>query len=346
MTIDLPPLRFDHIIRLTDSTGICQHATYGIPNYQEGYCLDDNARALLLMLMVYRHNQDSTALHHIPVYLAYLHYAQNPDGTFRNFMSFNRSFLDERGTDDSFGRAIWALGFTISYAPLEAYRQLAYQLFEASIPCFKEIRSIRSIATIILGLCHYYESKPTDERIAGLIQILATRLLAEYRSNRLDKWHWYESLLAYDNALLPLAMLCAARITNDRRLREVAFESMAFLERYTLRSEHISPIGNEGWYRRGGSPAPFAQQPVDAMAMVLLYREAYADTGIKRHFDLMWQSFRWFLGENDLGLPLFDQETQGCRDGLQRDGVNQNQGAESTLAFWISNVAVRSHCCN
>lgn len=335
----LPSLHFDHVIRLTDHTGICQHATYGIPNYQEGYCLDDNARALLLMLTAYRYDRSETALRTIPIYLAYVHYAQNADGTFRNFMGFNRNFLDERGTDDAFGRAIWALGYTAVYAPYHAYRQLADELIKRSMPRFQEIRSIRSIAMIILGLCHYVE---INSEMQHAIRQLASRLQSEYYSHRSTDWHWYESLLAYDNALLPLAMRCAARVTNLAIHWKVTIESHAFLERHTVQRNYISLIGNEGWFPKGNSPATFAQQPLDAMAMVLLYREVYEDTGQMHFKNIMLQSFRWFLGENVLGIPLYDEETKGCQDGLQRDGVNQNQGAESTLAFWIAYLAVQS----
>lgn len=337
----LPPLRFDHIKRLTDSAGIFQHATYGIPNYHEGYCLDDNARALLMALMAYRRTKSETALEYIPVYLGYIHYAQNPDGTFRNFMGFNRNFLDDVGSEDAFGRAVWALGYAMAHAPMDAYYQVARQLFFKAMPQFENLKSIRSIANTIIGLYHYLQDNPSDEGMLELMRKLATRLHAEYQIHRTDGWHWYESLLAYDNALLPLAMLCAAEVSANKAFKETAFESMAFLESHTLQKGHLSLIGNENWYRQTHLPSPFAQQPIDAMATVLLYLQAYNYTDEPRYLSQLYTSFMWFLGENDLRVSLYDFETHGCCDGLQQDGVNRNQGAESTLAYLISYLAIQ-----
>lgn len=337
---DLPPVSFDHIARLTDRTGILQHATFAIPNRHEGYCLDDNARALLLMAMTCRHAPNAFAQEQIPVYLSYIHHAQNPDGTFRNFMGFDRVFLDETGTDDAFGRAIWALGYTAAHYPGRAFCPLAWQLIQNAMPRFAAIRSVRAIAAIILGLCHCLEAEPQHDEIKAQLTMLSQRLQFEYDAHRTDDWHWYERLLAYDNGLLPLAMLCASNASGDERMRAIAFESLSFLEKHTTRNGRISLIGNAGWYPQGSTPAQFDQQPVDAMTLVLLYRQAYADTGEQHYADLMRQAFYWFLGDNDVGLPLYDPETQGCSDGLQDQSVNLNQGAESTLAFWISRVAL------
>src|SRR5690606_11717448 len=172
----LPPLRFDHIDRLTDSTGIFQHATYGIPNYHEGYCLDDNARALLMMLMAYRRTKSERTIKYIAIYLGYINYAQNADGTFRNFMGFNRSFLDEISSEDAFGRAVWALGYAMAYSPMVAYYQTARQLFFRAMPQFERLRSIRSIANTIIGLYYYLQDNPSDEGMIELIRKLAARL--------------------------------------------------------------------------------------------------------------------------------------------------------------------------
>ena len=337
----LPPLRLDHAVRLTDSTGIFQHATYGIPNYHEGYCLDDNARALLMALMAYRRTKNETALQLIPTYLAYIHYAQNDDGTFRNFMSFDRKFLDEVGSEDAFGRAIWAIGYALAHAPKDAYFQVARKIFFKAVPQFEQLQSIRAIANTILGLYHYLKSHPTDDGMMELTHRLADRLLQEYEAHRRDNWHWYESLLAYDNALLPLAMLRAGELLNNASFRHVGFESMAFLERHTMHRGYLSLVGNEGWFRRDGIISRFDQQPVDAMATVLLFLQAYNDTGDPHYLQSVYTAFMWFLGENDLRMSLYDFETGGCCDGLERDGVNRNQGAESTLAYLISYLAVQ-----
>lgn len=337
----LPPLRLDHVARLTDSTGIFQHATYGIPNYHEGYCLDDNARALLMALMAYRRAKDETALRYIPTYLAYIHYAQNDDGTFRNFMGFDRKFLDDVGTEDAFGRAIWAIGYAMAHAPKDAYFQVARQIFFKAVPQFERLQSIRSIANTILGLYHYLKSHPTDDGMMELTHRLALRLHQEYDVYRRDDWHWYESLLAYDNALLPLAMLRAGDLLNNDSFRRVGFESLAFLEKHTMQRGHLSLVGNEGWFKQNGTIAKFDQQPIDAMATVLLFLQAYNDTGAPHYLRSVYTAFMWFLGENDLRMSLYDFETGGCCDGLGKDGVNRNQGAESTLAYLISYLAVQ-----
>ncbi|MBK1441022.1 glycosyltransferase family 4 protein [Parapedobacter sp. ISTM3] len=337
----LPPLRLDHVVRLTDSTGIFQHATYGIPNYHEGYCLDDNARALLMALMAYRRAKDETALRYIPTYLAYIHYAQNDDGTFRNFMGFNRNFLDKVGSEDAFGRAIWAIGYAMAHAPKDAYFQVARKVFFKAVPQFERLQSIRSIANTILGLYHYLKSHPTDDGMMELTHRLALRLHREYTIHRRDNWHWYESLLAYDNALLPLSMMRAGELLNDDTFRQVGFESMAFLETHTMHKGYLSLVGNEAWFKQDGTCSRFDQQPVDAMATVLLFLQAYNNTGDPHYLRSVYTAFMWFLGENDLRISLYDFETGGCCDGLEKDGVNRNQGAESTLAYLISYLAVQ-----
>lgn len=337
----LPPLKLDHVARLTDSTGIYQHATFGIPNYHEGYCLDDNARALLMALMAYRRMKDDTALRFIPIYLAYIHYAQNDDGTFRNFMSFDRRFLDEVGSEDAFGRAIWAIGYTMAHAPKDAYFQVARKVFFNAVPQFERLRSIRSIANTIFGLYHYLKGHPSDDGMMELTQRLAQRLADEYSTHRHDDWHWYEPLLAYDNALLPLAMMRAGELLSNDAFRHIGFESMAFLEKHTMQKGHLSLVGNAEWFKRHGECSRFDQQPVDAMATVLLFLQAYNSTGNPRYLRSVYTAFMWFLGENDLRMSLYDFETGGCCDGLEKDGVNGNQGAESTLAYLISYLAVQ-----
>lgn len=338
----LPPFKLDHIERITDSTGIFQHATYGVPNYHEGYCLDDNARALLMALMAYRRTKSEQSLRLIPIYLSYILYAQNPDGTFKNFMSYERKFLDDVGSEDSFGRAIWAIGYALAHSPKDAYYQVAYQIFFKSFQQFEKVQSIRCIANVILGIYHYLKENPTDEGMIALTKKLAYRLLDEYDKYRTDDWHWYESLLAYDNALLPLSMLRAAELLNDQRVKRVAFESMAFLEKHTMKQGYLSLIGNEGWFKSSDKrPAQYAQQPVDAMATVLMYLQAYNSTADQHYLNMLYTSFMWFLGENDMRLSLYDFETHGCCDGLERQGVNRNQGSESTLAYVISYLAIQ-----
>jgi len=336
----LPSFSTEHIKRLTDDTGIIQHAKFGIPNLKEGYCLDDNARALLMALMTYKVKKDTAALKLCPVYLSYIHYMQNDDGRFRNFLSFSRQYLDEVGSEDSFGRTIWAIGYMLDNSPNDSYYQVGRLIFDKATPFFEELKSIRSIANTIIGICHYLRGNMSDEIMIERLRRLTHVLIEHYEINLRDDWKWFEALLAYDNAILPLAMLHAAEILNEEAVKKVGLDSMHFLTKHTMSNGYLSIIGNEQWYKKDGDRSVFAQQPVDAMGMVLMFRQAYNITNDKNYLDKLFKSFKWFLGENDLRMSLFNHETKGCFDGLESYGVNQNQGAESTLAYLISYLNV------
>ena len=336
----LPPFSLVHINRLTDDTGIIQHAKFGIPNLKEGYCLDDNSRALLMVLMAYRQMKDKRALELLPIYLSYIHYMQNPDGTFRNFLSFSRNFLDEVGSEDSFGRTIWALGYLLGNAPNDAYYQTGRLLFFNAAPNFEKLTSIRGIANTMIGISYYLKSNPSDDSMTERLRNLANVLMKHYNENQSAGWNWFESLLAYDNGILPLAMLHSAEILHDDKITQTAIDSMNFLTRHTLKDNYLSVIGNEKWYKKEGERSVFAQQPIDAMAMVLMYHQAFHVTNDKEYLNKLYTSFLWFLGENDLRMSLYDFETKGCCDGFESYGVNRNQGAESSLAYLISHLTV------
>ena len=271
----LPPFSLTHINRLTDDTGIIQHAKFGIPNLKEGYCLDDNARALLMVLMAYRQMKNMRALELSPVYLSYIHYMQNSNGTFRNFMSFSRNFLDEVGSEDSFGRTIWALGYLLGNAPNDAYYQTGKLVFFNASPNFEKLKSIRGIANAMIGISYYLKSNPSDDAMTERLRNLANILIKHYLENETPDWKWFESLLAYDNGILPLALLHSAEILHDDKITKTAISSMDFLTGHTLKDNYLSIIGNEKWYSREGERSVFAQQPIDAMAMVLMYHQAF-----------------------------------------------------------------------
>ncbi|MCU0472791.1 MAG: glycosyltransferase [Bacteroidales bacterium] len=336
----LPPFSLAHIKRLTDDTGIIQHANFGIPNLKEGYCLDDNARALLMVLMAYRQKKDSLALDLSPIYLSFINYMQNKDGTFRNFLSFNRNFLDEVGSEDSFGRTIWALGYLLGNAPNDAYYQTGRSIFFNAAPNFETLQSVRGIANTIVGISYYLMINPSDDSMMERLRNLSYKLIRQYAENSSDDWKWFEPMLAYDNGMLPLALLHAAYILKDRTITRTALETMNFLTEITLKDGYFSAIGNEKWYRKGGERSMFAQQPVDALAMVLMYHQAFHLTNDKEYLTKLFSCFMWFLGENDLRMNLFDFETKGCCDGFESYGVNRNQGAESSLSYLISHLTV------
>lgn len=336
----LPPFSLDHIRRLTDDTGIFQHAKFGIPNLKDGYCLDDNARALLMVLMVYRETKSTVALNMASIYMSYIYYMQNANGTFRNFLSFSRAFLDETGSEDSFSRTIWALGYLLAHPPNDAYYQTGKEIFFNAAPNFERLQSIRAISNTIVGISYYLEKNPNDQDMTGTLRSLTTKLINHYDKNSDHEWKWFESLLAYDNGMIPLALLHSAEILEDTRIKETAMESMNFLTEITLNQGFLSVVGNEKWYKKGEERSIFAQQPIDALAMVLMYHQAFRLTKNKEYLNKLFTCFMWFLGENDIGMSLLDFETKGCCDGIESSGVNRNQGAESTLAYLISHTTV------
>lgn len=336
----MPAFSMAHVQRLTDDTGIVQHAKYGIPNLKEGYCLDDNARALIMVIQAWQQNKSKAALELLPVYLSYIQYMQRDDGNFRNFLSFRREYLDEVGTEDSFGRTIWALGYLINNAPNNSYREFAKELFDKAVPHFSSLKHLRGLGNTIIGLTNYLKAHPYDEGIINELNQLAEPLKAAYRSHKSDGWHWFEEKMTYDNAILPLALLSHYHITGDEESLAIGMESMDYLTSKTMSSGYLTPVGNDGWLFKGKEMAMYDQQAIETMAMVLMYFRAYEITHNLKYIRKMYLSYQWFLGENSLRLPLYDYETKGCGDGLQTYGVNRNQGAESTLAYWISHLTV------
>jgi len=336
----MPKFSLTHVLRLTDDTGIVQHAKYGIPNLKEGYCLDDNARALIMALMAYQRSKSREAFELLPVYLSYIHYMQTEDGNFRNFLSFNRQYLDELGSEDSFGRTIWALGYLIGCAASNSYREFALELFHKSYKHFKALSHLRGMANTIIGIAHYLKVVPGDEGMVNEMIRLTQPLIDAFDNTQSDDWQWFEEKMTYDNAILPLALLHSCEITGNEKAKQVALKSMAFLDQLTLSSGYLSPVGNDGWYYRGGTFPTFDQQAIETMAMVLMHFQAYKIFHKPQYIEKMFLSYKWFLGENTLRAPLYDHETKGCCDGLLPTGINRNQGAESTLAYLISHLTV------
>jgi hypothetical protein len=212
--------------------------------------------------------------------------------------------------------------------------------FLAQLPNFEKLQSIRGIANTMIGVCYYLKTNLTDDSMTERLRSMAHNLIKHYEENESDDWNWFESLLAYDNGILPLALLHSAEILNEDKVLEVAMKSMEFLTIHTLNENYLSIIGNEKWYKKNGERSVFAQQPIDAMAMVLMYHQAYIVTKNKEYLNKLYTSFLWFLGENDLRMSLYDFETKGCCDGFESYGVNRNQGAESSLAYLISHLTV------
>ena len=336
----MPKFSLTHVLRLTDDTGIVQHAKYGIPNLKEGYCLDDNARALIMALMAHQRSKSKEAFELLPVYLSYIHYMQTEDGNFRNFLSFNRQYLDKVGSEDSFGRTIWALGHLIGCAASNSYREFAMEIFQKSFPHFKKLKHLRGMANTIIGISLYLQVVPGDDGMVNQLVELTQPLIDAFELTQADEWQWFEEKMTYDNAILPLALLHSSEITGDEKAKQVALKAMAFLDGLTLSNGYLSPVGNDGWYYKGGSFPAFDQQAIETMAMVLLHFQAYQIFRKPKYIEKMFLCYKWFLGENTLRAPLYDHETKGCCDGLLPTGINRNQGAESTLAYLISHLTV------
>ena len=333
----LPTFTLDYVKRLTDDTGIVQHAKYGIPNLKEGYCMDDNARALIMVLMVHNQFKSKEALDLLPIYLSFIQYMQCEDGNFRNFLSFKREYLDEVGTDDSFGRTMWALGFMVCNSPNNSYKEFAKELFFSSLQHLDKLTHLRGYADAVIGLAHYLKSYP-DEGIQLKLEMLADKLVASYHKN--NGWKWFEEKMTYDNAILPMALLMAFEVTNNYIYKEIGMEALTFLDEHTLDKGYYNPIGNDGWFYLNKERAPYDQQAIETMAAVMMYYQAYNVTQDVNYIKKMFQTYLWFLGENSLRIPLYDHETSGCCDGLTPVGLNRNQGAESTLAYFISHLTV------
>jgi len=336
----MPVLNLSHIIRLTDDTGIIQHAKFGIPNLKEGYCIDDNARALIMALMAYEQDKNKKAIELIPIYLSYMKYMQKDDGNFRNFLSFNRNYLDEVGSEDSFGRTIWSLGYLIAGNVNNSYREFGKELFSNAVVHFKDLKYLRGIANTMIGIAYYLKAHPGDELLLTEINRLANSLKEAYTNHKDGNWHWFENILTYDNAILPLALLHHYEVTGDTKSYETAIESIEFLNRFSFENGYLNPVGNDGWMHKNGKNPIYDQQAIETMAMVLLYFKTFEITKNDMYLNLMHTSYKWFLGENSLHIPLYDFETHGCADGLQKNSVNRNEGAESTLAYFISHLTV------
>jgi len=304
--------------------------------------MDDNSRALLMTLMAYRQNKDKEALRLMPIYLSYIHYMQRENGNFRNFLSFSRQFLDDYGSEDSFGRTIWALGYLLRFPPNDAFRQIGREIFSRSVKHFDRIESIRGAANTTIGISYYLKEVQNDEGMVKKMNRLVEIITSKYEKNRTDDWQWFENEMTYDNAIIPLALFSAYEITGNEKIFETAMKSTQFLESKTITRDYFRPIGNKGWLKKGGEIPEYDQQSIDTMAMILLYSQMFQVTKKRDYIEKMFKCYLWFLGENSLRLPLFDHETQGCCDGLEASGVNRNQGAESTLAYWISHLTILS----
>lgn len=338
---ELPPLRLDHILQMTDSTGMFQHAMFNVPNFVEGYCTDDNARAFLLCNFLADVRGDpmvENLARLATTYLAFLSAAFNERaGRFRNFMGHGRQWLEEIGSEDSHARALWSLGYGAGRARHQGHRRLCAQLFERALPATEKFTSPRAWAFALLGIHEYLRSFPADAAALAMRKILTAKLVALWQNCATEKWPWFESSATYENARLSQALILSGRWLPDPAALEIGLNSLRWLVSIQkTQAGHFRPIGSNGFYQRDGARADFDQQPVEAQAMVSACLEASRASTDPAWLREAKRAFEWFLGRNDLGLPLYDSSTGGCSDGLHADRVSENQGAESSLAFQLS----------
>jgi glycosyltransferase involved in cell wall biosynthesis len=343
---ELPAVNLDHVAIMTDGTGMMQHATFNVPRYDEGYCLDDNARALLLMTLL-----EEAGFHDPKVvrtlasrYLAFVSDAFNrPLGRFRNFMSHSRIWREEQGSEDSHGRALWALGTVVGCSADPGRYSLAGALFHAALSAVSTFSSPRAWAYALLGIEQYLKAFQGDRNVQAAGREIVSRLVGLFRRTDQPDWPWCETRVTYCNARLPQALIATGSWTGDASLTATGLRSLEWLMTIQKTSDgYFAPVGTNGFFQKGMVPAVFDQQPVDACATVSACMHAFRATGEHRWAEHARCAFTWFLGQNQLQKPLFDPLTGGCRDALHADRVNENEGAESTLSFLLSLMDMRA----
>lgn len=341
----VPPMNLGHLAQLLDATGLAQHATLAIIDRAHGYCVDDNARGLILATQLTAGRAaPSPAGDLFGITAAFVQHAWDAGvGRFRNFMAYDRRWLEAAGSDDSHGRAVWAIGTVAAKAADASHRAWAYGLLERAAPPVLALTSQRAWAFALLGIVESLAARPEDMRLAGLRTVLAERLYDHLRGNRRPGWTWFEEVVSYDNARLPQALIAAGHQAEREEWVGLGIEALDWLcQAQTAEAGHFRPIGSEGFWRRDGERAVFDQQPLEAAATIGACLEARRVTGDGIWLTEAQRAFAWFLGDNDLGQPLYDARTGGCCDGLLCDRVNGNQGAESTLAFLMASNELRA----
>jgi hypothetical protein len=339
-----PELNLGHLCHMTDSTGIFQHARFTEPNLSEGYCTDDNARALVATVLLGQLEETPKRVRALAaIYGAFLDHAFDPGtGRFHNLLSPGRRWLDERGSEDCHGRAIWALGAAVGGSSHGSFQPMAKQLFAQALPAVMAFTSPRAWAFSLIGI-HERLRHMKGDRLTNDIRVeLTLRLVALFDKVAGPGWTWFEDSLTYDNAKLAHALIVGGRATGQTGAYERGVQALRWLVGVQT-SEHgqLRPIGSNGFYKRNGARAGFDQQPIEAHATVSACLAAYRATADPWWYEQAQLAFDWFLGWNDLGQELYCPRTGGCRDGLHADRANENQGAESTLAFLLSLAEMR-----
>lgn len=333
--LEVPEPPLDHLLRMSDGTGLLQHAKFITPDRDHGYCTDDNSRAVIAMAKYYAQYAEPEALRLFDKYLSFVFHAQNTDGTVRNFMTYDRNWIKGEPNHDSLGRTLWAFGTAMAKPPLPKYLPIIKDCFDKSVNHVPGL-SMRGKSYAVFGMADYLQQFPGASDIKRYIAMVADELVDHYEKNSTDKWQWFEDILTYDNAVLPHALYIASMITEDATYLDIAQRSCAFLLSNTFNGEHFSFIGCKGWFKKNGDRAYFDQQPLEVASTTMMLKAAFDATDDREYLRLQRKAFHWFLGENDLHIPVYDFKTKGCADGLEPAGLNLNQGAESMLSFLLS----------
>ena len=328
-------MKLDHLYAITDHTAVLQHANFSVPNKREGYTTDDNARALVFGVKSQRFWPSERLIELQRKLLAFILLMQSKDGRFHNIMDFSQRIKDYPTTGDHLGRAIWSAGAVINSDLPTGMKNSARQIFDRALPWGMASSSPRTKAYTCLGLAERLKAEQSDRNLAGSLERLANDLIQEFEKNSSEGWEWFENTLTYDNARLSQALFIAYEAIENETLLSVAEKSLTFLLKATTKDEKHIPIGNNGWYTKGGKAATYDQQPVDAGAMMETTAVAYDLTGKEIYANAFRQSLGWFYGHNTKAVAVYDPTTGACYDGITSTGLNENQGAESTLSFLL-----------
>ena len=343
----LPEIKFDHLLRMTDGVGMLQHSKFSVPDREHGYCVDDNARALIVAVTAQNLQPWGDSLSDLAsVYLSFLDHAFNSDiGLFRNFMSYERRWLEETGSEDSHGRALWGLGITVAVGRNEGQVSHAADLFQCALPATENFTSPRAVAFALIGIHAFLSCQRKSSQIEMMYKILSDKLMQWFRGFASEDWPWCEETLTYDNARLPQALMLSGQWLGDDEMVQTALRALTWLKKIQHDESgcFFAAIGNHGWFSKGNNKAQFDQQPIEAAAMIDACIEAFNITEDEEWVTYAYRCLNWYQGDNELYISLYDHATGGCRDGLQAQSANENQGAESTLCWLMALLAIYKH---
>lgn len=347
LSYDLPPIKLDHLKKMTTDVGIIQFSKLNHPDIKSGYTLDDNARAMVAACMHYQLKGNEVVLGLIEKYLNFIEFCQQPEGDYLNYVDKDHHFTNQNGEvnlEDSNGRALWALGYLVSNAEIipNAMVSKAEGIIQRSLSHVASMRSPRAMAFSIKGLYYYLTARKSAEA-QEIVQTLAKRLAELYNNEASGKWKWFESVMTYANSILPEAMLYASQLSNNAEYRKIAMESFDFLLSKIFNERGIEVISNRNWLTRGKMPSRFGEQPIDVAYTILTLGKFYDETQKDGYLEKLTTAFNWFLGFNRLEQIVYNPKTGGCYDGLEEHNVNLNQGAESLVSYLMARMLMEKY---